>query len=118
MNFSQDSDEEDESFDPSVDLPPINNDPIDSSDDQNSEMEKMEEEYLSRVFLEAQESTAEEDRQEEEKESQYSAALDFVLKKNKNISESKAEELARKLLEKQKKLQVRDLKKVCLHIYM
>ena len=118
MNFSQDSDEEDESFDPSVGLPPINNDPIDSGDDQNFEMEKMEEEYLSRVFPEAQESTAEEDRQEEEKESQYGAALDFVLKKNKNISESKAEELARKLLEKQKKLQVKDLKKVCLHIYM
>ena len=118
MNFSQDSDEEDESFDPFIGLPPINNDPIDSSDDQNSEMEKMEEEYLSRVFPEAQESTAEEDRQEEEKESQYGAALDFVLKKNKNISESKAEELARKLLEKQKKLQVKDLKKVCLHIYM
>ena len=118
MNFSQDSEEDDESFDPSIGLPPINDDPIDSGDDQTSEMGKIEEEYLSRVFPEAQESTVEEDRLKEEQESWYGAALDFVLKKNKNISKSKAKELARKLLEKQKKLQVRDLKKVCLHIYM
>lgn len=118
MNFSQDSEEDDENFDPSVGLPPVNDEPIDSGDDQTSEMGKIEEEYLSRVFPEAQESTAEEDRLEEEQESRYGAALDFVLKKNKNISEAKAEELVKKMLEKQKKLQVRDLKNVCLHIYM
>ena len=58
-------------------------------------MEKIKEEYLLKVFPKAQKSTTEKSRREEKQEFQYGAAFNFVLKTNKNISESKAEELAR-----------------------